>query len=87
MNNLMPDDEQCPQCVSRCIHGYCGRRESTRNLAELLELIEILSKRLQDGGFGMADCATSPLSEFKRKLEERDGDRSRAYADAETKHR
>lgn len=36
---------------------------------ELLELVEILSKRLQDGGFGMADCATSPLSEFKKKLE------------------
>ncbi len=25
----MPDDEQCPQCDSRCIHGYCECCEET----------------------------------------------------------
>ena len=36
--------------------------------ADLLALIDIMAKPLQEGGMGMADCADSPLMKLRAKI-------------------
>jgi hypothetical protein len=43
-----------------------SKAEATKD--ELLALIDIMAKPLQEGGMGMADCADSPLMKLRAKI-------------------